>query len=105
MIRKYAFVILVLFFDSACLLTAATLWAAPGEIFNLGTIDGTFSEGYAINASGQVAGQSSIGPGNTNHAFRYIGVPGNGGTIQDLGALDVKNSSGWAINNAGQVAG
>src|SRR5262249_30106453 len=89
----------------ACLLNVTPSRAAPGDIFNLGTIDGTFSEGYAINASGQIGGQSSIGPGNTNHAFRYIGVPGNGGTIQDLGALDAQDSSGWAINNAGQVAG
>ena len=33
--------------------------AAPGDIYNLGTLVGEFSSGYAINASGQVVGWSN----------------------------------------------
>ena len=33
--------------------------AAPGDIFNLGTLGGTFSEGWGINDAGQVARDST----------------------------------------------
>ena len=37
--------------------TRSTL--APGDIYNLGTLGGTYSSGYGINDAGQVAGYSS----------------------------------------------
>src|SRR5687767_4901176 len=74
----------------------ATL-AAPGDIYNLGTLDTspavTFSQGFGINDAGQVAGVSVTGeldpPSGDpiHHAFRYTGTPGSGGAMVDLGAL------------------
>jgi probable HAF family extracellular repeat protein len=83
--------------------------ATPPAIYNLGTLGGTGSQGYAINDAGQVAGSSAL-PGDTgdipNHAFRYDGTPGSGGVMHDLGTLGgTLVSVGLAVNDAGQVAG
>ena len=49
-----------------------------GEFFDLGTLGGTDSEGYGINFTGQVVGESDTASGTT-HAFLYTGVPGEAG--------------------------
>ena len=74
--------------------------AAPPTIYNLGTLPGTYSQGYAVNDRGQVAGTSG-------HAFLYIGTPGSGGAMADLGTLGgmSNGSEGRDINAAGQVVG
>ena len=83
--------------------------AGPGDIHNLGTLPGgSDSVGYAINASGQVAGWSVRSPDAVPHAFRYTGMPGSGGAMADLGTLTsagFPESYGQAINASGQVAG
>src|SRR2546421_611995 len=83
--------------------------AAPGSaapmIYDLGTLGGTNSFGYAVNDAGQVAGTSSTAVGGPTHAFRYDGTPGAGGVMRDLGTLGGNDSEGQAVNNAGQVAG
>jgi probable HAF family extracellular repeat protein len=75
-----------------------------GAMYNLGTLGGPNSLGYAINDSGQVAGESTT-TGGEDHAFVYTGTPGSGGKMLDLGTLGGSDSIGFAINAGGQVAG
>jgi len=72
---------------------------------DLGTLGGTYSEGLAINASGQVAGTSYLAGNAYVDAFLYTGAPNTGGQMADLGRLGGTYSHGYAINGAGQVAG
>ena len=64
------------------------------------TLGGTYGEGSAINASGQVTGWTSTADDAEGHAFLW-----NGTTMQDLGTLGGTFSQGYAINDSGQVAG
>jgi probable HAF family extracellular repeat protein len=72
---------------------------------DLGTLGGTYSFGFAINASGQVAGYSLLTGDAATHAFRYSGTPGSGGAMADLGTLGGTSSIGLGINASGQVTG
>jgi probable HAF family extracellular repeat protein len=76
--------------------------AAPGDIYNLGTLGGRESHGYSINDTGQVAGYSHVttDDGQVIHSFRYTGTPGSGGVMQDLGT-----GYAFGINSSGRVAG
>ena len=67
---------------------------------DLGTLGGTFSQGVAINASGQVTGSRPRRPMRPSHAFLWDGT-----TMQDLGTLGGTSSRGVAINDSGQVTG
>src|SRR5262249_12681201 len=94
----------------AAVLPAQVRAVTPPAIYNLGTLGGPESDGYAINASGQVAGAaftagSGGGSGATLHAFRYSGTPGSGGAMVDLGTIGGSVSWGYAINASGQIAG
>jgi probable HAF family extracellular repeat protein len=73
-----------------------------GAVTDLGALGGPSqsSEGYAINASGQVTGMSYLSSGSTYHAFRY--TPGSGMT--DAGSLG-DWSIGFGINDSGTVVG
>jgi probable HAF family extracellular repeat protein len=79
--------------------------AATPAIFNLGTLGGNNSYGYAVNDAGQVAGYSSTSGNTSRHAFRYDGTPGAGGVMRDLGTLGGIESEAYGVNNAAQVAG
>jgi probable HAF family extracellular repeat protein len=69
---------------------------------DLGTLPGgTNSSGYAVNASGQVAGQADTA---TSGSHAFLSGPG-GGPLQDLGTLGGINSAGLAVNASGQVVG
>jgi probable HAF family extracellular repeat protein len=68
-------------------------------VTDLGTLGGSFSYAYAINASGQVVGYSDTTGGNY-HAFLY-----SGGTMTDLGTLGGTYSIATGINDLGQVVG
>ena len=78
---------------------------AEATIYNLGTLGGSYSYGYAMNDAGQAAGFSSTAGSTGHRAFRYTGTPGSGGMMADLGTLGGTSSAGFAINAAGQVAG
>jgi probable HAF family extracellular repeat protein len=65
----------------------------------LGTLGGGASQGFDVNASGQVTG-GSYTTGGQFHAFLWDGV-----TMVDLGTMGGTYSFGRAINDAGQIAG
>jgi probable HAF family extracellular repeat protein len=77
-------------------------WTASGGMVDLGTLGG-YSAGYAVNASGQVVGQSAkSGPWPPEeHAFSWTA----GGGMVDLGTLGGSYSSGRAVSDSGQVVG
>jgi probable HAF family extracellular repeat protein len=62
----------------------------------LGTLGGSYSNAFAVNDNGQVAGESTASDG-AYHAFLYNGA------MTDLGAGDY--SYAYGINNAGQTVG
>lgn len=69
-----------------------------GSFHILGTLGGGYSEGYGINDSDWVTGQSSTTDAQS-HAFLYDG------TMHDIGTLGGSGSSGEAINASGQITG
>lgn len=81
--------------------------AAPGDIYNLGTLGGFSSSATGVNAAGQVTGfaATASSPLGGGYAFLYTGTPGSGGAMADLGTLGGTFSIGHAINDAGQVVG
>jgi len=75
--------------------------AAPTYLLtDLGTLGGTNSYGWAINASRQVTGETDTTGNAASHAF----VTHNG-VMTDLGTLGGTYSYGSAINDSGQVTG
>src|SRR5262245_42493537 len=57
----------------------------PPAIYNLGTLGGSYSAGFAVNNFGQVAGQANTP--TAARAFRYTGLPGIDGAMADLSTL------------------
>lgn len=73
--------------------------AASYNVTDLGTLGGTFSQAFGIDASGQVTGWAST-TGGERHAFLYDGL------MHDLGiGVFNESSSGYGINASGQVIG
>jgi probable HAF family extracellular repeat protein len=73
-------------------------WTAEGGMIDLGTLGGRFdSYPLAVNASGQVVGESGRPP----RAFTWTA---QGGMV-DLGTLGGAGSSAWAVNATGQIVG
>src|SRR5256714_3404482 len=67
---------------------------------DLGTLGGSFSEARAMNASGQVGGESAAPPFGTN-AFSWT----QAGGMVDLGTLGGSASFAGDVNASGQVVG
>jgi probable HAF family extracellular repeat protein len=82
----------------------AALSAHADPLYNLtdlGTLGGSVSFPYGINASGEVTGYSFLSSGSNYHAFLY-----NGSTMEDLGTLpNASYSVGYGVNASGEVAG
>jgi probable HAF family extracellular repeat protein len=75
------------------------LWE-KGRMTDLGTLGGTVGFANALNARGQVVGQSNL-PGNeTAHPFRW-----SDGTLEDLGTLGGSFGTATWMNDAGDVVG
>jgi probable HAF family extracellular repeat protein len=70
------------------------------SLTDLGTLGGSTSAGYGINARGQVTGTASTTGNLHTHAFRYGRC-----SMQDLGTLGGSNSTGEGINASGEVTG
>jgi probable HAF family extracellular repeat protein len=72
-----------------------------GQITDLGTFGGTFSEALGINNTGQVVGYADIaGSFSLAHAFVYFN-----GSMTQLGTLGGAQSVAYGINQAGLVVG
>ena len=82
--------------------TRATFWPGPdgGAPTILGTLGGSFSAAFGINAQGWVVGQSETATGEI-HAFLW--TPSEG--MIDLGTLGGATSTVQDINDRGQIAG
>ncbi len=78
----------------------AFLTTADNKTTNLGTLGGSYSSATAVNAAGQVVGESNNTDDSTKQAFLYAN-----GQLTGLGTLGGGYSSANAINNAGQVVG
>lgn len=72
------------------------------RIFDLGTLGGTYSEAFAVNNKGQVAGASLTSDEIDTHAFIWLGA-----AMQaiPLGGGELAFSEATGINNNGQVVG
>jgi probable HAF family extracellular repeat protein len=84
-----------------------TLGSASGTMHDLGSLGGSISFGWDVNASGQVTGNSDTTGDQATHAFLWKPTTPNGvtGTMHDLGTLGGSWSDGGGINDSGQVAG
>lgn len=81
------------------LVFSAPAFAAPFyTMTEIGTLGGGFSNGRAINATGMVAGNSTLAS-NTGHAISW------NGSITDLTPAHPNRSLAYGINDAGQIAG
>lgn len=95
--------------DAGGSVSQATLWRPGQAPLNLGSLQpDSFSQAYAINASGvivgsAVAGQTGSGTDITQ-AVRWT-VSGNTATLQALGSLGRTFSEAKDINVAGQIVG
>src|SRR6478752_202912 len=80
---------------------------ASGTMYNLGTLGGTNSYAYGLNATGQVTGASDKTGDSKTHTFLWKPATPNGtsGTMVNLGSLGGTESNGSAINASGQVSG
>jgi probable HAF family extracellular repeat protein len=67
-------------------------------VTDLGTLGGSYSEAFGINASGQVVGDAATSTGSS-HAFLY-----SGGVMFDLN-LPGTSATARAINASGQIVG
>src|SRR6476659_1146802 len=93
--------------------THAFLWkpttpgGASGTMYNLGTLGGTNSYAYGLNATGQVTGASDKTGDSKTHTFLWKPSTPNGtsGTMFNLGSLGGTESNGGAINASGQISG
>ena len=76
-------------------------------VTDLGTLGGTDSLGWGLNASGQVTGYAATTDDAATHPFLWKPTMPNGasGTMHDLGSLGGTYGWGIGINDSGQVAG
>src|SRR6266481_9308410 len=90
---------------AAFALLATTAAAQTYTVTDLGTLGtnsrGSYSNGQCINASGQVAGESSASSSHTTDpAFLY-----SNGQLINIGSLGGEYGNGRGINTAGDIAG
>src|SRR5881628_3779106 len=72
-----------------------------GGMIDLGTLGGTSTYPAAVNARGQVVGESSTASDIASHAFLWTSSSG----MIDLGTLGGNYSSATAVSSRGRVVG
>src|SRR5437867_4086262 len=88
------------------LLVASPGFAQMYTVTDLGTLGGSWSLAYGINASGQVVGTSATtGAPDIYHAFRTAPNSPINPATDDLGTLGGSWSRAFGINASGQVVG
>src|SRR5207237_793750 len=78
----------------------AILWDGS-TLHDLGSADGNWSYGYAINIDGVVAGATSV----PNDEFHQHAAVFQNGTAKDLGTLGAYTATAFGINDRGRVVG
>lgn len=90
-----------LVFSVLAWLASGVASASPYRVTDLGTLGGSYSVAYGLNAGGQVVGAAYTQGDATYHAFLY-----SGGGLQDLGTLSGGTySTAFGINDGGVVVG
>ncbi|MEO7854844.1 MAG: PEP-CTERM sorting domain-containing protein [Rubrivivax sp.] len=95
--------------DTATTVSQATFWSGTGGPLNLGSLlPDSFSEAFAINAAGTIAGVAVAGNTssgtNIRQAVRWT-TDGSAYAIEALGSMGRSFSEAKDINNAGQIVG
>ena len=75
------------------------LWER-GRMEDIGSLGGTFSEGYGLNDHGEVVGFSLLDGDAIEHPFLW-----RHGILTDLGTFGGNNGEAWEINDSGNIAG
>jgi|GEM_PF-800963 len=91
----------------AILITHSPAYAAHYYVTDLGTLGGTESYAWDLNAGGQVVGYATTADDATVDAFLWSPTNPNAptGSMIDMGTLGGTYAWGVGINTAGQVAG
>lgn len=81
--------------------------SSAGSMHDIGTLGGTNSFGWDVNASGHATGYSNTTGDAQTRPFLWKPATPNGtsGTMYDLGSLGGSEGDGSGINDHGQVAG
>jgi probable HAF family extracellular repeat protein len=96
----WSFARLAILTTASCLVAAPVAAVGPYQIVDLGTLGGSESWAYAVNADGDVVGSASTADGHT-HGFFY-----HAGTLTDLATLPGGTFSvALAVNGDGLVVG
>jgi probable HAF family extracellular repeat protein len=93
--------------------THAFMWkpttpgGSSGTMYDLGSLGGSFTIGWDVNASGAVTGGSDVPEDAGAHAFLWKPTTPNGtsGVMHDLGTLGGTDGEGSAINDSGLITG
>jgi probable HAF family extracellular repeat protein len=75
------------------------LWE-QGRMHDVGSLGGSFSQGFGVNSRGEVVGFSLLEGDEIEHPFLW-----RRGALHDLGTLGGDNGEAWWINSLNQVVG
>jgi len=79
--------------------THAFLWER-GRMHDVGSLGGSFSQGYGLNSRGEVVGYSLLEGDTVEHPFVW-----RRGILTDLGTFGGDKGEAWSINDLGHIVG